>query len=76
MNIETAGAFLSSSILMVIGFVVIVSGIVMINNILNKFWKPVQFIRFVDTDPKRFATEEEVSQINKTTEPPLEDPKK
>ena len=41
MNLEQAAIFLTGGILTMLGFIVIVIGIVVINNILHKYWKPV-----------------------------------
>ena len=43
MDMDNAATWLAGSILLMLGFIVIVSGIVAINNILHKFWKPVKF---------------------------------
>ncbi len=42
MEMSQAANFLGSTILVMIGFVVFVIGIVVINNILHKYWKPVK----------------------------------
>ena len=42
MDMTQAATFLGSSILLMIGMVVIITGIVVINNILSKYWKPVR----------------------------------
>jgi hypothetical protein len=42
MDMTQAATFLGSSILLMIGIVVVVIGIVVINNILSKYWKPVR----------------------------------
>ena len=41
MDMTQAATFLGSSILLMMGIIVVVIGIVIINNILNKYWKPV-----------------------------------
>jgi hypothetical protein len=41
MDMNQATTFLGSSILLMIGMIVIIGGLVAINNILHKFWKPV-----------------------------------
>jgi hypothetical protein len=43
MDMDNAATWLAGSILLMLGFIVIVSGIVVINNIIHKFWKPVKF---------------------------------
>jgi len=42
MDMDQAAVFLGGSILTMLGFVVVVAGIVAINNIFSKFWKPVR----------------------------------
>ena len=39
MDIDTAAIFLAGSILTALGFIVIVIAIVVINNIIHKYWK-------------------------------------
>jgi hypothetical protein len=46
MDIDQASIFLSGSILIMLGFIVITIGIVAINNIVAKYWKPVKWLRF------------------------------
>ena len=41
MSLEQASTFLSGSILFIFGLTGLIIGIVVINNILHKFWKPV-----------------------------------
>jgi hypothetical protein len=57
MNLEQASIFLTGSILTMLGFIVIVAGVVVINNILHKYWKPVKFL-YYDNYPPRFIEEE------------------
>ena len=42
MDMDQAAVFLGGSILTMLGFVVVVAGIVAINNIFSRFWKPVR----------------------------------
>jgi hypothetical protein len=42
MDMDQAAVFLGGSILTMLGFVVVIIGIVAINNIIAKFWKPVR----------------------------------
>ncbi len=66
MNLEQASNFLAGGILTMLGFVVITIGIVTINNILHRYWKPVQLFKFLDHSyPPRFATPEEDPAFNK-----------
>ena len=41
MDMDQAAVFLAGSILTMLGFVVVVGGIVIINNLLANYWKPV-----------------------------------
>ena len=42
MDMDTSATFLAGSILVMMGFIVIIMGIVLINNIFHRFWKPVK----------------------------------
>lgn len=42
MNVESAATVLAGTILTILSFVVITIGVVAINNILHKYWKPVK----------------------------------
>jgi hypothetical protein len=66
MDMDQAAVFLAGSILTMMGFVVVIMGIVVINNILHKYWKPVQFFKYDSYPPTRFVEPHEV---------PLEDSK-
>jgi hypothetical protein len=43
------------------GFVVVTIGIIVINNLIAKYWKPVKWIKFDDA-PARFMTQEEAEK--------------
>jgi hypothetical protein len=45
------------------GFIVICAGIIVVNNLLHKYWKPVQFFKWADHPPARFMTDEEAARI-------------
>jgi hypothetical protein len=62
MDMDQSAVFLAGSILTMLGFVVVIAGIVVINNILHKYWKPVTLWRF-DESPSRFASQEELNRI-------------
>jgi hypothetical protein len=72
MDMDQAAVFLAGSILTALGFVVVIISIVIVNNILHKYWKPVRIFTSdswaVLNPPVRYATEEELEKI----EPPLE----
>ncbi len=42
MDMNQAAVFLGGSILIMLGFVIVVVGIVVINNIIYRYWKPVK----------------------------------
>ena len=63
MDMDQAAVWLAGSILFALGAVVIVAGIVVINNILHKYWKPVQFFKWADHPATRFMTDEEAARI-------------
>jgi hypothetical protein len=58
MDMDQAAIFLAGSILTIMGFIVIVIGIVVINNIIHKYWKPVQIFKYLEFPP-RFENQQE-----------------
>ena len=42
MDMDQAAVFLAGSILTALGFVVVVCAIVIVNNLIHNFWKPVR----------------------------------
>ena len=69
MDIDKSAIFLAGSVLIMLGFVVIVACSIVINNILHKYWKPVRIFTadswqpFGGTSLPRYATEEELAKI-------------
>lgn len=66
MDMDQAAVFLAGSILTMLGFIVVVAGIVVINNIIHKYWKPVKIFSADSwhvNPPHRFATSEEIEKI-------------
>jgi hypothetical protein len=68
MDIDKSAVFLASSVLIMFGFVIIVAGCAVINNILHKYWKPVRIFTSDSWQPfsgtlPRYATEEELAKI-------------
>ena len=59
MDVETAATVLAGSILTGMALIVAIITVVIINNIVSKYWKPIKFIRF-DDRPARFMTEDEL----------------
>jgi len=67
MDIDQASNFLVGTILIGLGLCVITVAIVFINNIVSKFWQPVNFGYFFPKSmveqPTRFATQEELQKV-------------
>jgi hypothetical protein len=72
MDMDQAAVFLAGSVLTMIGFVVIVIGIVTVNNIIYKYWKPLGWFKswftMLDQPPSRFA---EPHEVDKSVDPKL-----
>ena len=70
MDMDQAAVFLAGSVLTMMGFIVIVIGFVVINNIIYKYWKSFGwkfFPEWYNTHPTpRFA---EPQELNKSKEP-------
>ena len=70
MDIDKSAIFLAGSVLIMLGFVVIVACSIVINNILHKYWKPVRIFTpdswqpFGGTSLPRYATPEELAKID------------
>ena len=64
MDMDQAAVFLAGSILTMMGFIVVVSGIVIINNIIHKYWKPIRIFTvdswYINPPASRFAEPNEV----------------
>ena len=74
MDMDQAAVFLAGSILTALGFLVVVAAIVIVNNILHKYWKPVRIFTADSWNvnpPHRFAAPEEILQQEKI--PPVLD---
>jgi hypothetical protein len=69
MDIDKSAVFLAGSVLIMLGFIVIVAGSVVINHILHKYWKPVRIFTAdswapFSGHPDRFASEEELARVS------------
>jgi len=68
MDMNQAAVFLAGSILTGLGFVVVFITVLVINNLLSKYWKPVQWMRMQEhpmyqtTQVEPTVTEPVVSQ--------------
>jgi hypothetical protein len=66
MDMDQAAVFLAGSILTALGFLAFVIAVVVVNNILHKYWKPVRIFSADSWNfnpPSRFAHEEELEKI-------------
>ncbi len=65
MDMDQAAVFLAGSILTVMGFLVILSGVLIANNLIAKYWKSWgwSWMPHWAQEPQRFATQEEVDKI-------------
>ena len=69
MDMDQSAVFLAGSILTMMGFIVITIGIIVINNLISKYWKRLDWFNFSwNQEPARFATPEELKELDKTTE--------
>lgn len=73
MDMDQSAVWLAGSILTMLGLVTVIVGIVIINNILHKYWKPVRIFttdsfKIFETqhDNSRFMTPEEYAKIAPT----------
>ena len=46
MDMDQAAVFFAGSILVMLGFIVIAAGIVVINNIVSKYWKQITWVKY------------------------------
>jgi hypothetical protein len=66
MDMDQAAVFLAGSILTALGFVVVIGAIIIVNNLLSKYWKPVRIFTSDSWNlnpPVRYATPEEMEKI-------------
>jgi hypothetical protein len=74
MDMDQAAVFLAGSILTALGFLVVIAAIVIVNNMLHKYWKPVRIFSADSwhiNPPHRFSAPEEILQQEKI--PPVLD---
>lgn len=57
MDITSAGIFFVGTILYGMGVIILAIVLIIINNIFSKFWKPIEFLKFIDYPPKEKHTE-------------------
>jgi hypothetical protein len=72
MDMDQAAVFLAGSILTMMGFIVITIGVIVINNLISKYWKRLDWFNLSwNQETARFVTPEELEKIDKSKEPPL-----
>ena len=64
MDMDQAAVFLAGSILTMMGFIVVVMGIIVINNLIAKYWKDLGWFKWQAGESPRFATQEELDKAN------------
>ena len=72
MNMDQAAVFLAGSVLTALGFIVIVIGLVVVNNIIARYWRPVRI--FTEDSWQGFNSNTrfaEPHEVDKTQEPAL-----
>ena len=79
MDMDQAAVFLAGSILTALGIVVLMAALVVINNLLHKYWKPGRILTsdsFNLNGPARFATDAEMGKLKsaQNTEPEFKEP--
>ena len=78
MIIDQMTNWLTGSILFALGCLVLVAGMILINNLLHKFWKPVTvvFMRNDSIYPKlRFATPDDSKEPEVESQKDIDKPK-
>jgi hypothetical protein len=71
MNMDQAAIFLAGSILISLGFTCIIVAVVFVNNVLHKYWKPVNIFtpdswKAFNPPPSQFASQEELERVAPT----------
>jgi hypothetical protein len=72
MDMDSAAVFLAGSILYAVGFIVILIAVVVVNNIIFKYWKSFGWNIWSNwfVQPSRFASQEELDRIAPTLDHP------
>jgi hypothetical protein len=68
MTIEQASNFFVGSILTMLGFIVVVAGVVVINNLIHKYWKPISLFTpdsWRAFNPPHITREEQLNENTK-----------
>lgn len=73
MSMESAAIFMAGSILVTLGFLVIVIGVIIVNNLIEKYWKPVRLFKY-EYHPVYFEQDSK-EVVSKTIEPSFSEEK-
>ena len=79
MDMDNAAVFLAGSILYAIGLLIILSGIIIANNLIHKFWKSFGWKwlpQWMNEQQPRFMTPEEEAKVAPTLDPVSKEPHK
>jgi len=69
MDMDNAAVFLAGTILYALGFIIILAGVIVANNLIHKFWKSFGwslFPAFLQHDAPRFMSPEEAARVAPT----------
>lgn len=68
MDMDNAAVFLAGTILYALGFIIILIGVIIANNLIHKYWKSFgwTFMGWMHQEPSRFLTHEEAEKIAPT----------
>lgn len=73
MDMDQAAVFLAGSILTALGFIVFVIAVVVVNNIIYRWWKHLGWnLGVLGNANARFATPEELEQLPPKIEPTID----
>jgi hypothetical protein len=70
MDMDQAAVFLAGTILTALGFIVVLIAIVIANNIIHRWWKPLGWSLNWMSPPGRFASQEELDRLTKNKDTP------
>lgn len=75
---DQAAIFLAGTVLTVLGFLTIIIAIVIVNNVLHKYWKPVNLFHYTpkwwQDPPARFLSPEEAEKVAPHLDPVSKEP--
>ena len=73
MDLDTYLTFTIASLLISIGVIFLSLTVILLNNLLHKYWKTVKLVEWIPN--ARFAEPQEVLHVDKTNEPHLKEVK-